>query len=277
MSLIKIDEDKCNKDGICVRECPIALLAQKDDKSIPQATDNAENMCMHCGHCVAVCPTGALSLSNILVDDCLPIKKELALNVEQVEQFLRSRRSIRQFKDKEASKETIAKLIDLARYAPTAHNDQAVEWIVICGKDEIKKYTELVVDYFRQVLKEDPEEGKEKHFDLIVGAWDMGIDIIGRNASHLIIAHASKTATFSRFYPMDCATAIGYAELAAPILGLGTCWNGMFLIAINEWKPLCDALSIPEQNGCYGVLMAGYPAVKYYRMPARREPKIMWK
>jgi nitroreductase/NAD-dependent dihydropyrimidine dehydrogenase PreA subunit len=277
MSLITIDENKCNKDGICVKECPLALLAQEDEKSIPKVADNAETMCIHCGHCVAVCPTGALSLIDIDANECLPIKKELMLNSEQVEQFLRSRRSIRNFKEKEVPKETIAKLIDLARYAPTAHNDQAVEWIVICGKDEIKKYTELVVEYFRQVLNEDPKDSRKNHYDLIVGAWDMGIDIIGRNASQLIFTHASKKEVFSSFYATDCATALGYMELAAPSLGLGTCWNGMYLTAINESKALRDALCIPEQNGCYGALMAGYPAVKYYRMPTRKEPKIIWK
>lgn len=277
MGLITIDESKCNKDGICVRECPAGLLSQEDETSVPKATDSAENMCIHCGHCVAVCPTGALSLVDIDVNDCLPIKKELSVNEEQIEQFYRSRRSVRNFKDKEAPRETIVKLIELARYAPTAHNDQAVEWIVISGKDEVKKYTELAIDYMRQSLKDDPEGGKKKHYDLFVGVWDMGFDAICRNAPNIIITHAVKKAAFSKYYPADCATALGYMELAAPILGLCTCWNGMFLTAINEWKPLRDALSIPEQNGCYGALMAGYPAVKYYRMPTRKKPKIMWK
>lgn len=277
MSLIIVDEGKCNRDGLCVKECPVALLAQEDKKSIPRAAEGAEKMCIHCGHCVAVCPSGALSLADIAVDDCLPIKKELTIHADQVEQFFRSRRSIRNFKDQEAPKETIAKLIDLARYAPTAHNDQAVEWIVISGKEEVKKYTELAIDYMRQLLQDDPELGKKKHFDLLVGAWDMGFDAISRSAPHLIIAHATKAAAFSKYYPVDCATALGYMELAAPSLGLGTCWNGMFLTAVNQWTPLQDALSIPKSNGCYGALMAGIPAVKYYRMPTRKEPRVVWK
>lgn len=62
----------------------------------------------------------------------------------------------------------------------------------------------------------------------------MGFDAICLNAPHLIIAHANKTAAFSKYYPVDCATAIAYMELAAPSLGLGTCWNGLFLTAVNE-------------------------------------------
>ena len=118
MSLITVDESKCNRDGICVRECPIVLLTQEDEKSIPEAADNADKMCLHCGHCVAVCPSGALSLSDIDVDDCLPIKKELKINIETVEQFFRSRRSIRNFKDNVASKETIEKLIQSGHIRP---------------------------------------------------------------------------------------------------------------------------------------------------------------
>jgi len=175
-------------------------------------------------------------------------------------------------------KEVLSKLIDLAHYAPTAGNRQKVEWIVISGRDYVKSYAKLAVDCMRESLLKNTKVGRQNQYDSIVYAWDMGLDVVCRNAPHLIVAHAEyEESIISQFNTADCATALAYMELAAPSLGLGTYWNGIFLYAVNNWQPLQDALSIPKQNRCYGVLMAGYPRFKYYRMPTRRPPMIRWK
>lgn len=131
MPLITVDETKCKRDGICVSECPFALLSQKDPGAVPEAGPHAGMLCMRCGHCVAVCPHGALSLTGMDEADYPPARKDLLLTPDQAEHFLRSRRSIRQYKDKSAPRELLQKLVELARYAPTAHNDEEVRWLVI--------------------------------------------------------------------------------------------------------------------------------------------------
>jgi ferredoxin len=60
MDLLIIDEEKCKKDGICVRECPMVVIKQKDKESIPHLVPGGEDICNSCGHCVAICPHGAL-------------------------------------------------------------------------------------------------------------------------------------------------------------------------------------------------------------------------
>jgi ferredoxin len=56
--------------------------------------DDFSSFCIQCGHCVAICPTGAFRLNWLGPDQCPPIVKELELRREQAEQFLRRRRSI---------------------------------------------------------------------------------------------------------------------------------------------------------------------------------------
>jgi nitroreductase/NAD-dependent dihydropyrimidine dehydrogenase PreA subunit len=277
MSLITIDEAKCKRDGLCVNECPLLLLAQSAPKTVPFANPATEALCIDCGHCVAVCPHGALSHKDMAVDDCPPIKKELMVNPEQIEQFLRSRRSVRAFKAEEVDREVIEKLIDLAHYAPTAHNDQEVEWLVISGIDHVKTVAGLAVDSMRDTIDRQPESPLSKNLTMVVGAWDMGFDAVARNAPHLVVAHAEYGRTsYSDYHPIDCATAIAYLELAAPGYGVGTCWNGMFQSNISRWEPLKKALGIPEQNRCYAAIMLGYPTVKYYRTPLRKPPRVIW-
>ncbi len=105
MSLLIVDESKCEQDGFCARDCPRAIIGLKDKESYPEMVPGGEPFCLICGHCVAVCPHGALSHKMVSIEDCPPIQKEFAINEAQVVQFLRSRRSIRLFKDKPVEKE----------------------------------------------------------------------------------------------------------------------------------------------------------------------------
>ncbi|HMK66489.1 MAG TPA: 4Fe-4S binding protein, partial [Thermodesulfobacteriota bacterium] len=78
--LFQVDEDKCLRDGLCVQDC--RLIEMKDPDSIPTPISGAEELCSHCGHCVAVCPTGALALHNLNLEDCTEMKKELIINAD---------------------------------------------------------------------------------------------------------------------------------------------------------------------------------------------------
>ena len=115
MAFLTIDETNCKQDGICAAECPRRIITQEDGKGFPQIAEADEAYCMVCGHCVAVCPHGALSVTGVDIEDCPEIERDLVLSWDQAEQFLRSRRSIRLFKDKAMNRETLEKLIEIGR------------------------------------------------------------------------------------------------------------------------------------------------------------------
>jgi len=81
MSIFKIDEEKCDNDGICAMECPTHII--KMTKQGPVPVEGAQEFCIQCGHCVAVCPKGAISLEFLSPDQCMPIEKDLLLNADQ--------------------------------------------------------------------------------------------------------------------------------------------------------------------------------------------------
>src|SRR4030042_610049 len=122
MSLFVIDPTKCKRDAICAAECPARIIRLKDKESFPEPIENAEEYCINCGHCVAVCPHAALSHEIMGPEDCPDIKRELLPRADQIDHLLRSRRSIRTFKAEPLDRETLLGLIDTARYGPTAHN-----------------------------------------------------------------------------------------------------------------------------------------------------------
>ncbi len=274
MSLFEVDEKKCKRDGACVAECPLGIIEFKDENSVPTPAPGANELCVNCGHCVAVCPHGALSHRSMTPEQCPPVKEEWLLNPEQVEHFLRARRSIRTYKDKAVERDVLAKLIDIARFAPSGHNAQSTNWLVIYDSAKIKTLAGLVVDWMRCMMKQEPEIARTLHMDLIVGYWDAGIDAVCRSAPHLIIAHAPED---ERTAPMACAIALTYLELAVPSFGLGACWAGFFNTAVAAWMPLRQSLGLPEGHISLGTMMIGYPKYRYHRLPLRNEPRIMWR
>ena len=271
MTLFEVNLDKCNRDGICVAECPIKIIEMKDGQPVPVA--GADELCINCGHCVAVCPTAALSHKNMAPDQCLEVNKEWQLDADRTEYFLRSRRSIRNYKKTAVDREEISRLIRISSFAPSGHNIQPVRWHVIYDTDELHRQVGMVVDWMRYMIKEHPEMAAKMHMELVVGAWEFGVDVVCREAPHLIVAHGLQA---DRTAQPACTIAMTYLELAAPSLGLGTCWAGFYGAAAAVWPPLQAALGLPEGHACYAAAMVGYPKFKYQRLPLRNTPQVTW-
>ena len=271
--LFIVDEEKCSKDGICAAECPLAIINFSDRERVPQPSTHAEALCIECGHCVAVCPHGALTHRNLSPEDCPAVDKEMILDEKQTEHFLRHRRSIRTYKNRPIEKEKLEKLITMASYAPSGHNSQPVHWQVINGKDKVTELSAHVIDWMRHTLKERPDFGKMMHFDTIIAAWKLKIDVVSRGCSALVLTNGGAKDPFA---DAACRIAMTFFDLAVPSMGLGSCWNGYFNRAALEWPPLKKALGLSEHMANYGAMMVGYPKFTYPRMPTRHAPKITW-
>jgi nitroreductase/NAD-dependent dihydropyrimidine dehydrogenase PreA subunit len=274
MSLFKIDQKKCKRDGICAAECPSQIIVQTDKKSFPSLLENSAEFCVNCGHCVAVCPYGALTLSTMPLAACPPIQNKLLPDADTVKNFLHARRSIRQYKNKVVSRKLLADLIDTARYAPTASNAQQVHWTVIQNPEDVRKLAGLVVDFTKMILPVLTDVERAKRMQRLVDAWADGKDRVVRGAPHLIVVHSP---TDQPFPAADCATALAYLELYAYAKGLGTCWAGYVTAAAGMHEPLIKALNMPAGHKCYGVVMVGYPKYRYHRIPIRNKALVSWR
>lgn len=149
MGLLTIDETKCRKDGLCARECPMVIIKLKGGEGFPEIVPGGEDICNDCGHCVAICPHGALDHARAPRESSPLIEKDLDIGENEAVQFLRSRRSIRFFKDMPVEREKLQRLIEIARYAPTGGNQQLVEWVVFTDPDTIKGIAELTAEWMR--------------------------------------------------------------------------------------------------------------------------------
>lgn len=271
MTLFTIDSEKCNLDGICAIECPAHIIEMT--KQGPVAAPGAEKACIGCGHCVAVCPTEAISLELLSPGDCMPVQKELALDAFSTEHFLRSRRAVRRYKNKPVPKDLFEKALAIACCAPTGSNRQPVEWLVIDHKEDVGKIAGLVIDWMRHVAKTRPDIAETLNMDTLISQWDNGLDRICRDAPQLVFAHASNEYGSAA---ADCHTALAYMELALPGFGLGSCWAGYVNYAAGQWPALAKLLDLPDNHTCHGALMVGYPKLKYHRAPRRNTPVVRY-
>lgn len=259
MNLIKVDDSVCVKCGACTKVCPTTTLYMKED-----GPKNNNNSCIACGQCVAVCPYGALDNIKAPLSDQVDIKDFKNLDSKTAEYFLRSRRSIRCYKNTSVPYEDLLKLVNIARFAPTASNSQGVSYIIVKDKKILEKSTEIIVKWM--------EDNIELHWSFsrhINNYRKNGIDSILRDAPHLILATASKDFKNGR---ENSISTLSYVELFAPTLGLGSCWAGLFeFCAFLNYRPLLDLFNIPKDKVITGALMVGYPKYTYKRLVDRNK------
>lgn len=262
MKLIEIDGAQCRKDQLCVIECPFDCLVEGED-GVPFFDSAKEQFCMKCGHCVAICPTAAVKLEGVSAGECEPGQRYPLLSPVEMAALFKNRRSVRIYRDKPLARETMAELLDMVRWAPTAKNGQPVEWLMVDDRAKIAEIAGLVIEWLRG-LNIQPE---------VVAAWDGGEDIILRRAPLLAIAHAPRKG----IKPVeDCCIALTSLELAATAYGIGSFWAGYFMTAAQNSPPLQQLLGLPEGNQVYAALGMGYPRLRYQRIPARREAAVRW-
>ncbi|MGI6632294.1 MAG: nitroreductase family protein [Bacillota bacterium] len=135
-----------------------------------------------------------------------------------------NRRSIRAYKNEPVPAESLERILEAARVAPTAANRQEFKFVVVT------------------------DEGMRK---ALASACN-NQTFVG-DAGVVIAACAINPER--RFHAVDVAIAVDHMTLAAHALGLGTCWIGAF----SEEK-VKELLGIPEGVKVVCVLPVGVPA-----------------
>lgn len=168
---------------------------------------------------------------------------------------LLTRRSIRQYKNEKISKENIVKILEAAQYAPSAHNRQPWEFLVI---DDNEKMAE-----FRKIQ---PWTGFVKDADVAVLV-----------CGDMEVAHHRTTdgVTYS-YVDIDCSLATQNITLAAHSLGIGSCICGVAPMPEVMGK-FSEMFKLPKNIRPFALVALGIPAEEP-KQPTDRfsENKIHW-
>lgn len=258
MDLINVNQSKCIKCGICSKVCPTGVLSI--DKTGPNAIN--EKNCIACGQCVAVCPHGALDNIKSPIANQTDIENFPVINSKTAENFLRSRRSIRCFKDAPVPREKLLELINVAHYAPTASNSQGISYMIVENKKILEEAIKIIYEWMEKQLS--LHWSFQRHVQTYKTT---GMDTVLRNAPHLIIATAPKDFKNGRENTISQLT---YAELYATTIGLASCWAGLFeFCAFSNYAQLLSLFNMSEDRIITGAIMVGYPKYKYKKLVDR--------
>ena len=267
MAKIQVDEEKCISCGDCSLACPAIFIAGGNKVQVVD-----EEHCTLCGHCLALCPVEAITIKEMDPGEFPDLPRDLKVSPETLATFLRSRRSCRVFAEKEVPRQVLEKLIDIARYAPTGHNSQNVQFIVIQDSKLIRTLASRTAIFFGNLHKmlTAPEvilpPWLQAHMRGIRLNWEYyqaGKDRIFRNAPALIIIHALAENSSSA---QNCHLAMAHIILQAQAMGLGTCIVGYFITAAERDPSIVKELEIPKESKIFTCCTAGYPVLKFRRL-----------
>ncbi len=274
MITIEVDRKTCKGDGRWVEVCPMQILRMNPAQRVPEFVPGGGDLCINCGHCFAFCPPGAIRLSTMSVEQAARLDHAALPKPEQVELLLKGRRSIRVYKDEPVSRESVEKLLDIARYAPSGINRQPVNWAVVLGKDRVHELAGLVSQWMDGLVKAKSPMAESLRLDRLVESWNNGRDRICRNAPGIIIAYGLKDDPMAA---QSCVISAAYLELAAFGFGFGACWAGYVVMAINMSEEVRKFAGISSRAQAGAAMMIGYAKYRYSRIPLRNLAQIKWK
>lgn len=147
-----------------------------------------------------------------------------------ISELIRYRKSVRTWADKSVDRETVEKIVDAARFAPSARNCQDWRIVAVTDSERRRKMAEIA--------------GGQS----FVGRAPVVLAVCGDTSSgdmHCKIPRAV----------VDATILIDHVTLAAASEGLGTCWIGDFD------QDACRAfLGLPDGWKVVQLLPLGYPA-----------------
>jgi nitroreductase len=232
---------------------------------------------------MAACPSRSVQVKGFNYTEFGPIPKEL-LSTDELHDFLRSRRSIRFYKEQPVPADLVDQIIEVASCAPMGAPPSHVEVLTINDQDLIRKevlprvmegYKNLIKwsDSFisRYFLKR--QVGKDMMIALenyLIPLVREAIEIYNLEETDcllwdppaIMLFHADRQTLCC---VENCVIASVYARLAAESLGLGCCLNGIAPPIFDMDPELRKRFNIPEKNKVVLSFTFGYPRFKFQR------------
>lgn len=253
MKPIEINKDICIGCGKCVKDCVSEKIKMTDGKA-----QFMFERCIQCGHCFAICPVGAVKMNNYPdAKDEKPFDIR-AFDSEDFLLSLKSRRSIRFFKNQDIDDTLVEKIIEAGRYCPTGTNAQDFSFIVL--KNKLPDAEKEAVKFFRSAQKIATPFAKYIKNSTI----DDQFFFKGAPVAILVVSKGKTSACL----------ASSYMELMAANLGLGVLYSGFFVAATKLNRKIAAMLELEKGEKVVTCLVIGHPDVEYERIPPRNKAKV---
>lgn len=241
----------CVGCSLCINDCPAHNIKLADGKAQIIAAE-----CIFCGHCEAVCPKVAITISGYEHE---PINQTASkrLNPDQVLEAIRFRRTIRQFKDQDIPEPVMDQILEAGRLTHTSKNAQDVSFIVL---DQKKQEIEAIAVRLLRRIKP-----LINCFNALARQNEIGDDFFFFKAPKVILITADDA--------INAQLAAQNMEFVAEANGLGVLFSGYFTMVLKMSHKIRKRLGLKHSQAVV-TLVLGYPKVKYLRSPRRESLKV---
>ena len=229
------------------------------------STSQRVTQCVGCQHCFAVCPTGALSFGGKDPADSL---KAGYGDSEELLRLIKSRRSVRSFKQQDIPSEKISMLTEMLAYPPKGGNADSLHFSIVGTAEKMQAIKNFTYDTIRSIDKGSPI------IDFCREQFNKGIDFIYRSAPSMIAASVDKAKAVPGCENADPIIALSYLDLYAQSIGIGTLWSDCTLSVMNELPAVRAMLEIPAGYELNYILLLGLPSLKYQRTVQREAANV---
>lgn len=252
---ISVDRDKCIHCGLCIQDCILRIITF-DAQKIPQHTTDGAEKCICCQHCMAVCPSGALSFGGKNPQDSLGVYHG---NSDDILQLIQSRRSVRFYRDEDVPADTLNKLTTMLPFVPTGGNADNLHFSIVATREKMEEIRKVTYDTIMALPN--PTAIQQRAKDSFLA----GNDAIYRGATAMIAVAIDKAKTIVGCETADPIIALSYFELYAQSLGLGTVWCDYAVLIAKQTSEVYSLLEIPANYELDYIMMFGVPSIKYAR------------
>jgi nitroreductase len=173
------------------------------------------------------------------------------------------RRSVRKYRPDPIPMQDILKIIDAARMAPTAGNQQPWKFVIVTDKSLIDEMRDSCISEALEGLKRGNKEVDAAKKEEITGVFNNYL-----SAPVYIVVLTDNNSMYPSYNHWDGPIAAGYLLLAARALGYGT----VFITDAIPEKVTKEVLHIPDNYTRVCITPVGVP-VEWPSTPAKKQLK----
>jgi nitroreductase len=198
-------------------------------------------------------------------------------------------RSCRNYLPKDVPDAVLLQLVDNMKHYPSANNARSIQISIVRSKEKVKLINDLT------------EEALIKMFSILTSPWispfirifapSINISKLKRYKASLIEKQKTDDSQICHHAPAvllfhgevsktgmaeaDANIWAAYTSIYANTLGLGTCFNGFIVKAMEKRSKLNPLFKVPANHQVYASLLVGYPKVRYRNEASRQSPIVV--